>query len=330
VINSVSRRFVLSGALGLAAASGARAQGAAPYPNRLIKVIVPYPPAGVTDLVGRAVADGLKERLHVGTIVENKPGANGIVGMGEFLRTDPDGYTILIGGFGSHLIPPLINPRFPFDVERDFAPIALVAEFVNVMIVNKSLPVDTVADFIRYAKERPGQLNFGTVGVGASNHLAAELFMQQTGVRMVNVPYKGAPASLQDLTAGNLHVLFENLPPALGQVQGGTVKALAVTSTYRVQQLPNVPTMAEAGLPDYKITSWIGVYGHRALPAPIRDKLSRTIVDIVKDPAVQSRFRTIGFEPVGADAETFERFSQEERKRWKAVVDAAGIKVEAQ
>ena len=293
-----------------------------------MRIIVPYPPGGVTDLVGRIVAEGLRDRLKAQVIVENKPGANGIVGSGEFLRAKSDGYTLLIGGFGSHVIPPLVNVKYPYNAVRDFLPLAMVAEFVNVMVVNKDLPVNSVAEFIAYAKAHPGALNFGTTGVGASNHLTAEMFMQQTGVKMVHVPYKGGPAALQDLQGGQVQVIFENLPPALGLIQGGAVKVLAVTSDYRVDQLPDVPTMAESGLPNFKVTSWISVFGPQGLPDPVRDKLSNAIVETGRDPATRERFKKIGFVSAVKGAAEFKMFFLDEIDRWRKVVEAAGIKTE--
>lgn len=320
-------RLLWSVLIGICVTLGAAAAQDA-FPTQTIRVIVPYPPGGVTDIVGRVVAEGLRDRLKVPVVVENKPGGNGIVGSGEFLRAKNDGHTLLIGGFGSHLIPPLVNPKYPYNATRDFVPLAAVAEFVNVMVVNKDLPVKSVQEFIAYAKANPGALNFGTTGVGASNHLTAEMFMQQTGVKMVHVPYKGGPAALQDLQGGQVQVIFENLPPALGLIQGGSIRALAVTSDYEVDQLPGVPTMVGSGLPNFKVTSWIGVFGPRGLPDPVRETLSRALVEVGKDQSTRDRFKKIGFEATVRDSADFASFFAAETDKWRAVVETAGIRAE--
>jgi tripartite-type tricarboxylate transporter receptor subunit TctC len=322
-------RLLWSMLLGLCVASGAIPGSLAQdFPSQPMRIIVPYPPGGVTDLVGRVVAEGLREKLKVQVVVENKPGGNGIIGSGEFLRARNDGHTLLIGGFGSHIIPPLVNPKYPYDAAKDFLPLAQMAEFVNVMVVSKDLPVKTVQEFIALAKAKPGALNFGTTGVGASNHLTAEMFMQQTGVKMVHVPYKGGTAALQDLAGGQVQVIFENLPPSLGLIQSGAVKVLAVTSDYRVDQLPDVPTMVDSGLPNFKVTSWICVFGSAGLSDANRDKLSRTLGEIGRDPATRERFKKIGFEPNVKEAAELKAFFAAETEKWRKVVDAAGIKVE--
>ena len=298
------------------------------FPSRPIKVIVPYPPGGVTDIVGRVVAAGLNEKLKTPVVVENKPGANGIVGSGEFFRAKNDGYTLLIGGFGSHVIPPLVNANYPYQVERDFVPLATVAEFVNVMVVNNDLPVKNVQEFIAYARANPNKLNFGTTGIGASNHLTAELFMQSTGIKMVHVPYKGGPATLQDLQAGHVQVVFENLPPSLGLIKSQSVKVLAVTSEHRVDQLPDVPTMVESGVPGFKVTSWVAVFGPAGLPDAVRDKLSQALAEIGSEPTTQERFAKIGFEASVRNAQESKEFFRAEIDRWGKVVKTAGIRVE--
>lgn len=296
------------------------------YPSQPIRIIVPYPPGGVTDIVGRVAAEGARERLKTTVVVDNKPGANGIIGSKEFVRSKNDGYTLMIGGLGAQVIPSLVNPNYPFEM-TDFVPLAMLAEFVNVMVVNKDLPVTGVQDFIAYARANPGKLNFATVGVGATNHLTAEMFMQHTGVKMTHIPYKGSPSTLQDLQGGRVDVIFENLPPSLGLIQSGSIKSLAVTSDYRVDQLPNVPTMIESGLQDFKVTSWIGIYGPKGLPDSIRERLSQTFVEIGKDPATRARFKQIGFEPTVRGSDEFAAFISAELAKWRKVVQTANIVV---
>jgi tripartite-type tricarboxylate transporter receptor subunit TctC len=317
---------ILAFLLLMLAAVGARADDR--YPSQTIRLIVAFPAGGVSDMAARVVAEGMREKLGVPVIVENRAGGGGLVGNTEFVRSKPDGYTLLFGGLGGQVLPPLVNPRFPFDPLKDYVPVAMVSEFVNIMIVNKDLPVKTVQEFIAYAKARPGKLNFASSGMGVSNHLTAEMFMLQTGLNMVHVPYKGAGGSIPDLHAGHVHLIFENLPPALGSVREGFVKGLAVTSDYRASQLPDLPTVVESGLPNFKVTSWNGVYAPRGAPAEIRKKLSDAIVEVMKQPAVQERFRTAGYQPLGLPYDQFERRFKEELDKWRQVVVARGVKVE--
>src|SRR3954470_7687642 len=227
----------------LAAMTGAHA--ADHYPSRTVRLIVAFAPGGVADIMGRFVAQALQSRIGQSVIVENKPGGDGLIGMGEVVRATPDGYTLLVGGFGGQIVPPLMKDDFPFDVRRDIVKIAMTAEFANVVVVNKDLPVNSIAELIAYVKARPGQLNFGSSGRATSDRLAAELFMLETVTRMQNVPYRGGGVALNDLMAGTTHVMFPQLPAVLGMASAGQVKALAVTSNYRLEQLPDLPTLSE-------------------------------------------------------------------------------------
>lgn len=302
---------------------------AQPYPNRPIRLIVPYGPGGVVDLAARAVGEGLRSKLGQPIVIDNKPGANGIVGMELLTNTKPDGYTLLIGGLGSHGIPPAVNPNFPFDVLRDFTAIAMVSEFVNVMVVNKEAPVHTVAEFVDYAKARPGALNFAISGTGSSNHLTGELFMLRTGTKMVPVPYKGGSGyGVADLMAGNIQVIFDNLPAVLQHIKSGSIKPLAVTSRARSVHLPEIKTMEESGIADFNVTSWISFFGPRGLPDEITKQLSDALVAVVAEPETAERLRNIGFQPNGVPTAPFLDFFKSELARWKDVVTTAGIKAE--
>jgi tripartite-type tricarboxylate transporter receptor subunit TctC len=296
------------------------------YPARQIAIVAPFPAGGSTDLVARVLSDGLRSKLGQPVIVENKPGGTGIIGTREVIKAAPDGYTLLLGNVGSLVIPAAMNPDFPVDPIKDLVPISLSAEFVGVMLIKKDLPVATLGEFLAYAKQRPGALNFGTSGVGSLVHLSAELLMHQTGVKMQHVPYRGGANSMTDLLAGTLDVLFTSSPVAVGQVHNKGLKMLAVTSRYRLHALPDVPTMQEAGLKDYDVTGWLGVMGPAGLAPSVRDKLSTALVAIVREPETQTRLRTIGFEPIGTDAAAFDRFYRAEVKRWADFVKERGIK----
>jgi tripartite-type tricarboxylate transporter receptor subunit TctC len=298
------------------------------YPSRVIKLVVAFAPGGVADIMGRMLGQALQQRLGQTVIVENKPGGDGTIGMGEVVRAAPDGYTLLIGGFGGQIIPPLMKDDFPFDVRRDIVKIALTAEFANVVVVNRDLPINSVKDLVAYAKARPGALNFGSSGRATSDRLAAELFMLETGTKMVNVPYKGGGVALTDLRAGITQVMFPQLPAVIALASSGDVKPLAVTSRYRLPQLPDVSTLSEALLPDFHVTSWNVVLAPRGLPDDIRKVLSDALVEAVKEPQLQEKMRQLGIEPVGmASAET-DIFFEAELQRWKTVIDTAGIKLE--
>jgi tripartite-type tricarboxylate transporter receptor subunit TctC len=305
------------------------AQAADTYPSRPIKLIVAFAPGGVADVMGRLVAQALQQRLNQSVVVENKPGGDGLIGMGDAVRAVPDGYTLLVGGFGGQIIPPLMRDDFPFDVRRDLVKIALTAEFGNVLVVNKSLPVNSVPDLIAYLKARPGAVNFGSSGRATSDLLAAAMFMLQTGTKMVDVPYPGGGQALSDMMAGSTQVMFPQLPAVLGLINSGQVRALAVTSARRLSQLPDVPTLSESGLPGFRVTSWNELFGPRGLPDDIRDLLSRTLVDAIRNDAdLRAKMLKLGVEPIGEGAAQADAFFNDELVRWKDVIDRAGLKLQ--
>lgn len=308
----------------VAVAGAAQAQNA--YPARQITIIAPYTAGGSTDLVARVISEGLRGKLKQSVVVENKPGGSGVIGTREVVKAAPDGYTLLLGNAGGLVIPAAMSSNYPFDLLRDLVPISVSAEFVGVMMVKQALPVNSLKEFIAYAKARPGQLNFGSSGVGSSVHLAAELLMKETGITMQHVPYKGGASSMTDLLSGTLDVLFASSPVGVGQAGNQNIKFMAVTSRYRLQQLPNVPTMEESGLPGFEVTSWMGVFGPAELPEAIRNQLSRALVEIVAEPETQARLRSIGFEPLGKNAAQFDKIYRTDIKKWFAFVQERGLK----
>ena len=312
----------------LAAAIANPAAAADAYPTRTVKLVVAFAPGGVADIMGRFVAQALQDKLKQTVIVENKPGGDGLVGMGEVVRARPDGYTLLVGGFGGQIVPPLMKDDFPFDVRRDIVKIAMTAEFANVLVVNKDLPVNSAKELVDYLKARPGQLNMASSGRATSDRLAGALFEMETGTRMLNVPYKGGGTALTDVRSGITQVMFPQLPATLGMALSGDVKALAVTSTYRLPQLPDLPTLDESLVKGFQVTSWNMLYGPRGLPDDIRKTLSDALVQAVKEPALIEKMRKIGVEPVGKNSAEAEAFFDQELTRWKKVIDAAGIKLE--
>lgn len=290
-----------------------------------IRVVTAFPAGGVTDIAARIVADAMAKDLKQTVIVENKPGGDGITGMLEVVNAKPDGNTLLSGGFGGQLIPPLIKKNFPVNVETQLVPISRTAGFSNILVVAKDAPYKTVDELIAYAKAHPGEINFGSAASTSSDRLTTEMFMQRTGVELTHVPYKGGAAALNDLSSGVIQMMFANLPAALGLIEGGNIRALAVTAGERQPQLPNVPTLQEAGIPDFVVTSWLSVYGPAGMsPADVKT-LSDAYVAAVRKPEVQEALRKVGFSPIGEDSAAFAKSAAEEKVRWKAVIDAARL-----
>jgi tripartite-type tricarboxylate transporter receptor subunit TctC len=296
------------------------------YPSRQIRMIVPFPPAGITDLSGRLMAEGLRAKFGQPVIVENKPGANGVIGLREMLKAEPDGHTVMVGTLGSVVLGYALDANAPFDPARDMLPVAGTAEYATAMVVNKNLPVNSVKEFIDYAKARPGKLTFGSTGVGAMDYLAVELFMKETGTSMVHVPYKGGPAALNDLLGGNIDVLIEVFPVVMEQIRSGLIKGLAVSSAYRLPSVPDLPTFTELGLPAVTLAGWIGLYAVPRTPMEIREKLAAALVESVKQPDMQAKFRAIGFEPTGLGVQAFSDHHAAEVKRWVSFLTEIGLR----
>jgi len=296
------------------------------YPSRPIRLIVPFPPAGITDLSSRLVAEGLRARFNQLVIVENKPGANGLIGLREMLKAEPDGYTLMAGTMGNVVIGYAMEVNSPFDALRDVLPIAGTAEYATAMVVNNKMPVNSVKEFIDYAKARPGKLTFGSTGTAALDYLAVELFMKATGTSMVHVPYRGGPAALNDLMGGSIDLLIEVFPVVMQQIKSGLIKGLAVSSPYRLPALPNVPTFKQAGVPGVELTGWLGIYGPPRMPEDVRATLGKAIAEIVKQPDIQDKFRAIGFEPTGLGVKEFSEHHAAEVKRWVAFMTETGLR----
>ena len=296
------------------------------YPSRQITLIAPFAAGGSTDLVARVISEGLRAKLGQPIIVENKPGGTGVIGAREVVKADPDGYTLLLANAGATVIPAAMSHNYPIDLNKDLLAIGLTAEFVGVVMAKKDLPVNSMQEFIAYAKANPGKLNFGTSGIGSMVHLSAELLMKETGIKMQHLPYKGGSNSMTDLLGGTIDALFVSSPVAVGQADNKNLKMLAVTSRYRLQALPSVPTVEESGVPGFDTTAWMGVMGPASMPPAIREKLSAALVDIARDPDTQAKLRKIGFEPIGKDAAAFQEFFRGDVKKWTDFVNDRGLK----
>ncbi len=299
----------------------------AQYPEHALKLIVPFPPAGATDVVGRILANKLGENLGQPVVVENKPGAGGSLGSAFAAKSDPDGYTLLIGTTSTHSIGPTLQ-KLPYDPIRDFAPIVHVADVPNVLVVSPSLPVASVAELIAYAKARPGQLNFASSGVGTIVHLNGELFKLVAGVDLVHVPYKGTALAIPDMASGAVAMLFDSLASVMPPIRSGKVKPLAVNAPRRQALLPDVPTLAEAGLPQFDRYTWFGVFAPAGTPAPVVAKLNAEILASLKDAQLRERFAAVGAEPVGGTPAEFVERIRSDAERWSQVIHAAHVQVQ--
>jgi tripartite-type tricarboxylate transporter receptor subunit TctC len=296
------------------------------YPSRPIKLLIPFPPAGITDLSGRIVGEALRARFNQPVIIENKPGAMGVIGLRELLKAEPDGYTLMVGNLGSVVLNYALDAKVGFDPMTDMVPIAGTAEYATTMVVNKDLPVNSVKEFIDYAKAQPGRITYGSTGEGSMANLATRLFMKQTGVQMVHAPYRGGNLALNDLIAGHIQLIIEVSPVVVEQVNAGTIKGLAVSSPYRLPQHPNVPTFEQAGVSGVVVTGWLGIYGPPKLPNDVREKLGAAIVEIVKQPDVVAKLRQISFEPTGQGVKEFSDLHASEVRRWVAFYTEQGLR----
>ena len=318
-------RLIALSLLGLAAVAQ-QALAADPYPTRPIKWIVPYPPAGTTDVLARIVAQWLTEKLGQSVIVENKPGAGNNLGTEAALSAPPDGYTMLLVN-PAHGINATLYKNLNFNFIRDVAPVAGLVRTPNVMEVTPSLPVKTVAEFIAYCKANPGKINMASSGSGTSVHLSGELFKFMTGCDMLHVPYKGAGPALVDLMGGQVHVLFDNLPSSIGHIKNGKLRALAVTSQEREPTLPGVPTVGET-VPGYEATAWFGIGMPKNTPREFIDKINAEVNRALADPKMRERLAELGGKPIGGTPEDFGKVIAAETAKWEKVVISSGAKVE--
>lgn len=311
--------LTLLGAPGLA--------GAQAFPAKPIRLIVPYPPGGPTDVLLRIIAGPLGERLGQSVVIDNKPGASGMVGADMVAKASADGYTLL-GNASIHVINPSLYAKTAYDAIKDFAPVSLVADVPLVLVVNPAQPVASVKELIALAKAKPGALAFASSGNAAAPHLAGEAFKIATGTDMLHVPYKGSGPALTDLMGGQVQLMFDSLPSSMPFIQGGKLRALAVTTALRSSALPNLPTVAESGVPGYDMSTWYGVWAPAGTPREVVARLGREIAAVVQLPAVRDRLLALGAEPVGNSPEEFSAFNRSELAKWARIVKQSGAKVD--
>lgn len=324
-----TRRTVLAmlatAALGAAMSGGASAQE---FPTKPVTIVVPFSAGGTTDILARILAQSLQAELKQPIVVDNRAGAGGNIGTQAVARAQPDGYTLLLGTVGTHAINAALYKKLGFDPVKDFAPLTRVANVPNLLVANPAQPYKTVQELIAYAKANPGKVNFGSSGAGTSIHLSGELFKSLAAVDIQHVPYKGSAPAVADLLGNQIGIMFDNMPSSIAHVRSGALRPLAVTTATRSAELPDVPTVAEAGVPGYEATSWFGMFAPAKTPAPVLARLHGALAKVLNDPAVRKRMAEQGAEPVSETPEQFRDFIAAESKKWGDVVKQSGATVE--
>jgi len=328
VPTAFTRRQMIAGCGGLMVLTASPMQAQAAYPSKAITLIVPYPADGTTDLLGRLVADQLQASLGGSVIVENRPGAGTTIGAQQVAKSAPDGYTLLMATSTTLAANKALYKTLPYDPVKDFAPVSLVAAVPFALIVNPEIPVKTLSEFIAYAKSKPG-LTYGSAGNGSPQHLATELLRSTAGINIRHVPYRGSVPAMLDLIAGHISFMMVDLQPALQQIHDGKVRVLGVTTRKRITVLPDIPTLAESGLPGFELVAWQGVVAPAGTPRAIVDQLARVIGNLTGDPAASSKFAALAVEPLpGSTPDSFAAYIRTEGDRWAAIVRKSGATLE--
>ena len=309
------------------AAIGGSAAFAQNFPTKPIRIVLPFPPGGPTDLYARIVAQGLKEKLGQQSIVDNRPGASGTIGTEMVAKAAPDGYTLLFMST-HHAINPYLYKNLPYNTEKDFTPIILVAINPSVLVAHPSLPANTIKELIALAKSKPGQLNYASNSIGGGAHLSTELLKSMAGINIMHIPYKGAAPAMNDLLAGHVPLMMTSVGPAVPHIKAGKLKALGVTSAKRLSNLPDVPTIGET-VPGYEANSWFAMWGPGNMPKEIVSTLNKAIASLLHSPEVQKRFASLDAEPGGNSPEEFRAFQEAEMAKWSKVIKEIGLQLEA-
>ncbi|HEX7891868.1 MAG TPA: tripartite tricarboxylate transporter substrate binding protein [Ramlibacter sp.] len=297
-------------------APAAHAQG---YPHKPIRLVIPFPAGGATDIFGRAVSQKLGERLGQAIVVDNKPGAGGSIGSDIVAKAVPDGYTLLLATSSTHSIGPSFGTRLPYDAVADFTPIAYVGQAPSIMLVPNSSPAKTVKEWVEYARKNPGKLNYASSGNGTVVHLTAEYFKAQAGLFLVHIPYKGTALAIPDLASGKVDVLFDSLPSGLPHVKEGRLRALGITSLKRSPLLPDLPPVSDT-IPGFESVTWFGMYGPKGMPADLVNRINAAVNDALKDRDVLERLARLGIEPAGGTPQEFAAMTNRDRAKWKKII----------
>ena len=302
----------------------AQTLAAQPYPTRPIRLVIPYPPGGPTDFVGRTVGQKLSQSLGQQVVVDNRPGAGTIIGSELVARAAPDGYTLLFGTGGGTFLAPLILPKVPYDPHRDFAPVSMLVQSPQVLVVHPSVAANSVGELVALAKAKPGALNFASVGTGTSPHLGGELFQSLAGIKLVHVPYKGTAPAVTDLISGQVHILFTSMPTVLAHVRGGRLRLLGTGGTKRSAVIPDTPLIADT-LPGFELVTWYAIFAPARTPDAIIRRLNAEIVKALADPESHDRLAAQGLEPTPMTPEELKRYTRQDTSRWERLIKAAGI-----
>ncbi len=322
-----TRRNLLIATLGIAGTLLSAPSMAQAYPTKPIKLIIPFPAGGATDIVGRVVAQQLGVELGQTVVVDNRAGAAGVIGSESVARAAPDGYTILLSTSSTHTIGPILNPKIPYSPTKDFTPIMYLAASPQVVVVPLSSPANTMPELIDYIKKNPGKLNFGSAGTGGIPHLSTERFLAMTGTKMTHVPYKGTALAMPDLMAGRLDLMFDSISVSLPHIRDGKVRALAVTSPKPSSVAPNIPTLSQF-VPGYESLTWFGVFGPAGLPPAIQEKLNQALNKAIQNPALLAQFAKLGFDAAGGTPQEFAKKMAEETAMWQKVITDGNITIE--
>jgi len=318
----------LCGIAALLCATSAPAQTAADFPARAIRIVVPFPAGGATDIAARLIGERMTADWKQPVTIDNRPGAGGNIGSDVVAKSAPDGYTLIMGVTGSHAINTSLYARMPYDPVKDFEAISQVAVVPNVVVVHPSVPAKTLQELVALAKKEPGKLNYASLGNGTAAHLTMEMFKSVAGIDITHIPYKGSAPAVADLLAGQVQVMIDGLPSALPHVQAGKLRALAVTSAKRSRAAPDLPTIAESGYPGFSADAWSGLFAPKGTPRVVIDKLALETQHILKLPEVEKRLGQLGAEPVGSTPAEFARHVQQEIDKWARVVKASGARVD--
>ena len=317
----------LAAALAMAACTAVAFAQAPAYPAKPVRIVVPYPAGGTTDIIARLAAAQLSERLRQPFVVENRAGASGAIGSVAVAQAAADGYTLVMGTASSHGINSALQKNLPYDAVKDFAPVTVVASTPNIIVVHPSVPARTLGELLALAKARPGQINFGSTSPGGSPHMSAELLKMMAGVDMTHVPYKGASPMLTDLMGGQIQAGFDNLPSTIAFVRSGKLRALAVTTAQRWPGAADIPTVAES-VPGYEVSGWFGLLAPAGTPKAVLDTLQTAVAQAVRDPEVARQLRSLGAEPVASRPEVFAQQIRADVDKWRGVVKATGVTLE--
>ena len=297
------------------------------YPNKPIRLIVPFPAGGATDILARALSQKLGEKIGQPVVVENRPGAGGTIGADAASKSAADGYTLLLATSSTHSIGPAINPKIPYNAETDFTPVAYVASSPNIVVVPNTLPVKTMREFIDYARKNPGKLNYASSGNGTIVHLTTEYFKAQSDTFILHIPYRGTALAIPDLVSGKVDVLFDSFVTGMPHVKDGKLRALAVTSAKRSALAPDMPTVAEV-LPGFESVTWFGLYGPKAMSADVTAKVNQAVNAALADADVKERFARLGAEPAGGTPQAFAAMVKSDNTKWKKIIADRKISVE--